>query len=65
MPVQQRAMERRMLLIPNSLCDAGSHSTTPPERKKKRVCEDKAVKVMKDVVEQLITAQQESDERFM
>ena len=37
----------------------------PPGRKKKRVREDKAVKVMKDVVEQLITAQQESDERFM
>ena len=49
----------------NSLCDAGSHSFTPPERKKKSVREDKAVKVMKDVVEQLITAQQESDERFM
>ena len=28
-------------------------------------CEEKSVKVMKDVVEQLITAQQESDERFM
>ena len=46
----------------NSLCDADSHSTTTPERKKKIICEDK---VMKDVVEQLITAQQESDERFM
>ena len=34
----------------SSLCDAGSHSTTPPERKKKRIREYKAVKVMKDVV---------------